>query len=305
MYLVPTFMALTPLFVAGCASLIGLEDLEKANCARTCSEDAPALPTGGRAGWSGSSDDHAGGGSTPAGAGGVAAQPTPGGATNDAAGKSSGGATDSGTAGTTNAGATVGAAPGVSGGADPGTSAGGPSSGGTELGSGGLGGGSGAAGQSPGSGGGTAIALPIRINFQLSGAPVPEGYVPDTGLTFGARNDLNFGWNFDHSDVTRDRGVNANQLLDTLCQFHEGGIWELALPNGTYSVLASVGDPSIQSMYTLLVEDVTYWQARAIGPNQFLSNTAIVTIDDGRLTLSQGAAPELATRINYVEISMP
>jgi hypothetical protein len=129
--------------------------------------------------------------------------------------------------------------------------------------------------------------------------------LPDTGLTFGAQGLLSFGWSVDHTDVTRDRGVNSSQLLDTLCQFHEGAVWEVALPNGTYSVLVSLGDASLGSVYTLIVEDVTYWEGRFIGANQFLSTTRSVTVADGRLTLSQGSAGELATRINFVEVHQP
>jgi hypothetical protein len=168
----------------------------------------------------------------------------------------------------------------------------------------GGGGGTDSGGQAPSTGGGTA-ALPIRINFQLLGADVPPGYVPDTGLTFAPQGDLDFGWSVDHTDVTRDRGVNSSQLLDTLCQFHEGAMWELALPNGTYSVLVSVGDASLASSYTLIVEGVTYWRARFIGANQFLSNTSNISVTDGRLTLDQGSAGELATRINFIEVSAP
>jgi glucose/arabinose dehydrogenase len=154
-------------------------------------------------------------------------------------------------------------------------------------------------------GGGAGPAFPIRINFQLAGAATPAGYLADTGLTFGARNGLSFGWNISHTDVTRDRDINANQLLDTLCHFHAGGAWELALPNGTYRVLASIGDAQNASTHTLIVEGVTYWSARALSANQFLSNTSTVTVADGRLTLSQGSAADKATRINYVEISQP
>jgi hypothetical protein len=136
-------------------------------------------------------------------------------------------------------------------------------------------------------------------------AAVPAGYVPDTGFKFAAQAGLSFGWNVDHTDVTRDREGNSNQLLDTLCQFHQGGLWELALPNGTYSVLVSVGDARLASTYTLVVEGVTYWRERVIGANQFLSNTSNVSVADGRLTLSQDSAGELATRINYVEVSAP
>jgi PA14 domain len=147
--------------------------------------------------------------------------------------------------------------------------------------------------------------FPIRINFQIEGAVTPAGYVPDTGLIFGERNGLSFGWNQSHADVTRERNFNGNQLLDTLCHFHAGGVWELALPNGTYNVLASIGDPTNPSTHTLIVEGVTYWSARALTGNQFLSQTSAVTIADGRLTLTQGSAVEKATRINYLEVSRP
>ena len=154
-------------------------------------------------------------------------------------------------------------------------------------------------------GGATGPTFPIRINFQLVGAPTPAGYVPDTGLTFGTRSGLSFGWNIDHTDVTRDRNINANQLLDTLCHFHAGGVWEIALPNGTYNVLASIGDAENVSTHTLIVEGVTYWSARALSANQFLSNTSAVTVSDGRLTVTQGSAVDKATRINYIEVSQP
>jgi glucose/arabinose dehydrogenase len=147
--------------------------------------------------------------------------------------------------------------------------------------------------------------FPIRINFQPSGASTPSGYVADTGLVFGTRSGLSFGWNVDHTDVTRDRGVNANQLLDTLCHFHSAARWELALPNGSYSVLASIGDPSYASTYTLTVEGVTYWNATNLDINQFLSDTRSVSVNDGRLTLTQGNATDKATRINYIVVSQP
>lgn len=153
--------------------------------------------------------------------------------------------------------------------------------------------------------GGSSVTFPIRINFEPQGASVPAGYLPDTGLVFGAQNGLSYGWNFSHTDVTRDRNSNTNQLLDTLCHFHAGGIWEIALPSGTYNVLATIGDPGFASTHTLIVEGTTYWSAQSLAANQFLTKTSAVTVTDGRLTLSQGSAGEMATRINYVEISRP
>jgi hypothetical protein len=188
-------------------------------------------------------------------------------------------------------------------GAGAGTATAGGSGGNGDVGGGGRGGGTDVGGTP--SGGGSTGGLPIRINFQPLAAAVPAGYVPDTGLTFAAQDGLSFGWNVDHTDATRDRELNSNQLLDTLCEFHQGAVWELALPNGTYSILVSVGDARSASTYTLVVEGVTYWRERAISANQFLSNTSNISVADGRLTLSQDSAGERATRINFIEVSAP
>jgi glucose/arabinose dehydrogenase len=153
---------------------------------------------------------------------------------------------------------------------------------------------------------GVPLAFPIKVNFQLAGAPVPSGYVPDSGDVFGSRgNGLFFGWNMNETDVCRDRGVQANQLLDTLCHFHAGAVWEIAVPYGRYNVLANVGDPSFASTYTLNVEGVNYFNAVPLAINQFASSTKSVLVTDGRITVNQGSAAEKATRIDYLEVSRP
>jgi hypothetical protein len=50
---------------------------------------------------------------------------------------------------------------------------------------------------------------------------------------------------------------------------------------------------------------VTYWTARALSANQFLSATRSVSVSDGRLTVTQGSAADKSTRINYLEVSRP
>jgi lysophospholipase L1-like esterase len=143
----------------------------------------------------------------------------------------------------------------------------------------------------------------VKINFQLAGAPIPAGYLADTGAVFGPRNGLSYGWNRNHGDVTRDRNINPDQRLDTLSHFHAGGFWQIELPNGTYSVTASVGDAQFASTHTLNVEGISYWNARALAANQFLNMTRSVTVADGRLNVDQGSAGEMSTRINYLEIA--
>lgn len=142
-----------------------------------------------------------------------------------------------------------------------------------------------------------------RINFQRSGSVIPTGYVADVGRTYRAQNGLTYGWNLDHSTLAYDRGRNPDQRLDTLIKLRSGAAWEISVPNGTYNVLASVGDAKQSSRNTLLVEGISYWNALWLPVGQFrqLSNT--VTVTDGKLTITNGAAPDLATHINYVEIS--
>ncbi len=141
------------------------------------------------------------------------------------------------------------------------------------------------------------------INFQLVGAPTPAHYLPDTGQVFGDRGGgLSYGWSSDHTDVSRDRGVNADQRLDTLIHFHQNQSWELALPNGLYEVTVEIGDPSNPSSYTLNVEGANYWNAVALDPNNFLVQTQQILVTDGRLTLDQGAAVEKATRIDFIHV---
>jgi glucose/arabinose dehydrogenase len=148
------------------------------------------------------------------------------------------------------------------------------------------------------------MTFPARVNFQIAGAPIPSGYITDTGDVFGPRsNGFNFGWNVSHTDVTRDRNINAEQRLDTLCHFHAGASWQMAVPKGSYSVFVSIGDAGFSSTHTVLVEGVSYWAATALGANQFLNATRTVTVSDGRLTITQGSAADKATRINYIEIT--
>lgn len=141
-----------------------------------------------------------------------------------------------------------------------------------------------------------------QVNFQLAGATVPTRYLPDTGLVYGDRGGVFYGWSSDHTSVSRERLANADQRLDTLIHFHQNQKWELGLPNGTYEVTVSIGDPSFASTHTLNVEGVNYWNAVPLAVNEFRKMTVQIAVADGRLTLDQGAAGEMATRINYVQV---
>jgi hypothetical protein len=120
---------------------------------------------------------------------------------------------------------------------------------------------------------------------------------------YGNRNGKTYGWNVSHTDVTRDRNLIPNQLLDTLCHFKAGAKWELAVPNGQYSVTVSVGDAQFTTTNTINVEGVPFLTALPLGVNQFRQVTQTVTVTDGRLTIDNGAAAAQLTKINYVEVT--
>ena len=92
------------------------------------------------------------------------------------------------------------------------------------------------------------LAFAAGINFQPYNAAVPAGYVPDTGLTFTNRNGLTYGWNLGIATATRDRNnaKSPDQRYDTLVhtQLYGTRTWEIAVPNGQYSVHLVGGDPS-------------------------------------------------------------
>lgn len=142
-----------------------------------------------------------------------------------------------------------------------------------------------------------------RINFQPAGSPTVCGYGPDYGTTFSERTYWSSGWNFDHTDQARDRGLHKNQLLDTLNHFHKDGQWEFAVPNGLHQVRVGIGDPAYDSTYTLNVEGVPYWKDLPLDAGDMRRQAQMVEVTDGRLTLDQGDAPDAATRITHVEIN--
>lgn len=150
---------------------------------------------------------------------------------------------------------------------------------------------------------GTAFAA--NINFQPVGGTPPVGYFPDTGDTYGSRgNGLTFGWNASHTDSMRDRRDDPDRRLATLCQLRSGGVWEIAVPNGTYQVTVGIGDGSYPSVHTINVEGVVnYWTAQSLAAGQFVNQTRAVTVSDGKLTLDQGSAAHEATRLDYVLIA--
>ncbi|MDX6286976.1 MAG: hypothetical protein QOG53_2461 [Frankiales bacterium] len=149
------------------------------------------------------------------------------------------------------------------------------------------------------------------INFQPAGAPVPAGYFADTGATFGLRaaTGERYGWKTNNAAqaVDRNDANSPDQRYDTLTQLQNpaspNAVWEIMLPNGTYSVHAVVGDPSfIDSNYQLNADGVTVVSGTPTATEHWFDGTANVTVTDGRLTLTNGPNA-INNKVCFIEIS--
>jgi len=145
----------------------------------------------------------------------------------------------------------------------------------------------------------------VDVNFQPAGAPVPPGYVADTGAAYGARNGLTYGWSGDNAANARDRNSasSPDQRYDTFLHMQKPtspAVWELAVPNGSYLVHVVAGDPdNTDSTFRITVEGVLVGSP-APGVHWF-EGTVRVTVNDGRLTLGNGTG-SVNDKINYVDV---
>jgi len=142
-----------------------------------------------------------------------------------------------------------------------------------------------------------------KINFQPSGATTVSGYLVDAGGTYAARNGKTYGWTVNHTDVVVDRGLNADQLLDTHVAVKQGARWEIAVANGTYTVRVSVGDSGATSMNNVWIEGQQLYNQQSQAANDFSSKSITVNVTDGRLTLGIGSLASGLTKLNYIEIT--
>lgn len=147
-----------------------------------------------------------------------------------------------------------------------------------------------------------AEAFRAFINFQPMGAERPEGYVDDVGEVFGARNGMAYGWNISQAVHARKRRAATEQRSDTLIRMQPGARWELAVPSGRYRVEVAAGDPVANSGGWLDVEGTPVYQVSALRPTAQGSQSTVVTVEDGRLTLNRSASLGSAMALRYVHV---
>jgi hypothetical protein len=137
----------------------------------------------------------------------------------------------------------------------------------------------------------------IRILFGPASEAVPSGFLLDSGAAFGDRgNGRSYGWNVDASRATRDRDpAHPGQPGTTFIHMQRepdgvaNGVWEFAVPNGTYDVRLCAGDPNFtDSSYSVEVEDVLLLTGTPTAEKHIFEASKTVTVSDGRLTVRSG-----------------
>jgi hypothetical protein len=149
-----------------------------------------------------------------------------------------------------------------------------------------------------------AAPIDVSVNFQPSGSAVPDGYLADTGAVYGDQgNGYSYGWLGGANTETRDRGANTDQRYDTLNHMQKGDplTWEIALPNGEYTVHVVAGDPSYtDQVNTLDIEGVVMTDPD--GEDNFDEYDVTVTVSDGRLTVAPAAGASNA-KLCFIDIT--
>ena len=152
-------------------------------------------------------------------------------------------------------------------------------------------------------------AFQANINFQPASAPVPAGYLVDSGNVYGDRgNGLQYGWSRDltiGATVDRNSSRSPDQRYDTLTmmQYYGAASWEIQLENGPYNVHLVAGDaPYVNTAFKINVENVLVVDGYSTGTQRFIEGTATVNVTDGRLTVSN-APGSGNNKVCFIEIT--
>jgi hypothetical protein len=168
-------------------------------------------------------------------------------------------------------------------------------------------------------------------NASASASNPPEdvpGYMTDIGSAYGDRADrgnpgMSYGWidyttgapkNNEVNGRNRNDATSPNELLDSFNHMMKPddntpsgwANWEIAIPNGTYAVKLASGDiTATNSHFIINVEGVKIEDGIPTGANaasHFVTGSGVVTVTDGKLTVSTAAGAS-NNKINYIEIN--
>ena len=150
------------------------------------------------------------------------------------------------------------------------------------------------------------------INFQPAKAPVPAGYLADTGASYGDRgNGYTYGWNGKLPALTREQNA-ANKAnngpdsrYDTFALLYpsgRGSNWQIAAPNGTYEVEIVVGSPIVfPARYIVEVQGSVFLSGTAKAHHQWIDDTNQVPVTDGMISIT--APRGIIDRLDFITIT--
>ena len=165
----------------------------------------------------------------------------------------------------------------------------------------------------PATGGVLAGAGITRVHFQPVTTVVPVGFLGDKGKVYSVRtNGKTYGWTVAQTGRQQLRNYQIAAELDTSARLKPlagdtAGVWELALPNGTYPVVVVCGDPlSTLSSNHLRIEGTAVTDPDpSIAPSytqgDFDGYAVTATVSDGKLTITSGTGA-LDPKLCFIEV---
>ena len=177
------------------------------------------------------------------------------------------------------------------------------------------------------------VTVEARVNLQPDAAPLPAGYLKDSGLPYSSAR--GYGWvtqasvaaaphgahqPLDMSLNARDRDIAPDQELDTLIHMQyppssprtdvqkTPGAWEIDVPNGTYTVRVGAGDAGCAgetacTRQQVNVEGVIALVHQEAPPDEaFAQTAATVAVTDGKLTIDALGGDN--TKVGYVRVAV-
>jgi hypothetical protein len=147
----------------------------------------------------------------------------------------------------------------------------------------------------------------LHVNFQPSSAPVPFGYMPDSGAVCGYQGSgYSYGWSAPAGPaIERDSDASPDERYDTfipLPSATEANVWQIAVPNGAYSVHVAAGDPlTTGSTGGILVNGVPVLDGTTDAAQPWIEGTITITVADGFITIG-AAADAMNIALDFVDI---
>ncbi|HYO08061.1 MAG TPA: hypothetical protein VER17_03750, partial [Tepidisphaeraceae bacterium] len=144
-----------------------------------------------------------------------------------------------------------------------------------------------------------------NINFQPVDTPAVKGYKADWGRLYALRgNGMTYGWNKATYNFAYDRNnpASPDQRFDTGIK-PGGRKWDIAVPNGTYSVFLLGGDlDDPNGTYNVAVEGVPTLVGTTSVKSPWIGKTVQVTVADNTLSVAP-LAGNVNQKLSFIQIA--